>query len=169
MSLDVRPTGVPRMKYVRAVGPRLRVMLLFIFAVVALLGANSLYLLSITWLERFTNQAYQNYFYQYMFLAHLVLGLVLLLPFIVFGICHIKNAYTRANRRAVRVGILLFAVSLILLFSGIALMRLGLFEIKNPNVRSAAYWAHVITPLLTVWLYVLHRLAGPRIKWRVGL
>jgi tetratricopeptide (TPR) repeat protein len=41
--------------------------------------------------------------------------------------------------------------------------------LKNPNVRSGAYWAHVITPLLAIWLYILHRLAGPRIKWRVGL
>src|SRR5258705_11404457 len=47
-------------------------------------------------------------------------------------------------------------------------MRVEGFEIKNPNVRSATYWAHVITPLLAVWLYILHRLAGPRIKWKVG-
>src|SRR5262245_5688293 len=159
----------PKKKYVRAVGPRLRILLYCIFALVAMLGANSFYLLSIRWLEKLSGQAYQNYFFQYMFLAHLTLGLLLLVPFIVFGICHIKNAYSRPNRRAVRVGLLLFAVSVILLISGIALMRLGIFEIKNPNVRSAAYWAHVITPVLAVWLYILHRLAGPRIKWRVGL
>src|SRR5256885_1054135 len=29
--------------------------------------------------------------------------------------------------------------------------------------------AHVLAPVLAVWLYLLHRLAGPRIKWRVGL
>ena len=63
----------------------------------------------------------------------------------------------------------LFVVSLILLFSGIALTRLDFFEIKNPQVRSVAYWAHVITPVLAVWLYLLHRLAGPKIKWRFGL
>ena len=27
----------------------------------------------------------------------------------------------------------------------------------------------MITPLACVWLYVLHRLAGPRIRWRFGL
>jgi hypothetical protein len=27
----------------------------------------------------------------------------------------------------------------------------------------------VITPVLAVWLYVLHRLAGPRLRWRAGL
>lgn len=153
----------------RAVGPRLRVVLYIIFGLVALLGANSAYLLSITVLEATTGHLYQNYFYQMMFLGHLVLGLLLLLPFIIFGIGHIKNSHNRPNRRAVRVGYGLFAVSLVLLISGLALMRIEGFEIKNPNVRSASYWAHVITPLLAVWLYILHRLAGPKIKWKVGL
>jgi tetratricopeptide (TPR) repeat protein len=140
-----------------------------VFALVALLGANSAYLVSITFLEWVKGLTYQNYFYQCMFLAHLVLGLLLLLPFVVFGALHIRNAHARPNRRAVRVGYLLFAISLVLLLSGIALMRFDFFVIKDPRVRSPIYWAHVITPLLAVWLYILHRLAGPRIKWRVGL
>jgi tetratricopeptide (TPR) repeat protein len=174
MSTDGVPEPAPaRKKYVRAVGPRLRLLLYAIFALVAVLGANSVYLASVTflgWVKRGSGQTFENYFYMYMFLAHLVLGLLLVLPVIVFGIVHIRNAHDRPNRRAVRVGYLLFAISLILLFSGIALVRIqGVFELKNPNVRSTAYWAHVITPLLAVWLYILHRLAGPRIKWRVGL
>jgi hypothetical protein len=165
----VPPSPPLRKKYVRAVGPRLRILLAFIFGLVGILGANSVYLLSITVLEKVKGLSYQNYFYQYMFLAHLVLGLLLILPFILFGLFHLKNAYNRPNRRAVRVGLVLFTISLILLFSGVALMRVEGFEIKNPNLRSAAYWAHLVTPLLAVWLYVLHRLAGPRIHWRVGL
>ena len=175
MSSDESATPSPaRKKYVRAVGPRLRVLLLFIFGVVALLGANSVYLASITflgWLKGLSSGqpiSLENYFYQLMFIAHLVLGLLLLLPFIIFGAIHIRNAHDRANRRAVRVGYMLFAISLILLFSGVALLRVEGFEVRNPNARSAAYWAHVITPLLAVWLYILHRLAGPRIKWKVG-
>ena len=159
MSTESAATPSPqRKKYVRAVGPRLRVLLLCIFGLVALLGANSVYLASITflgWVKGIsTGQpvSYENYFYQYMFLAHLVLGIVLLLPFIIFGAAHIKNAHDRPNRRAVRVGYLLFTISLILLFSGLALMRVEGFEIRNPNARSIAYWAHVITPLLAVWL-----------------
>ena len=62
-----------------------------------------------------------------------------------------------------------FAISLILLFSGLALMRVEGFEIKNPDLRSVMYWAHVITPFLAVWLYILHRLAGPKIKWKAGV
>ncbi|MST93825.1 MAG: tetratricopeptide repeat protein [Pedosphaera sp.] len=158
----------PRKKYVRAVGPRLRLLLYFIFGLVALLGANSAYLASITFLEWFQGLAYQNYFYMVMFGAHLALGLLLLVPFVVFGAIHIKNAHDRTNRRAVRVGYLLFFVSLVLLFTGVALMRFDFFAIKNPSLRSPIYWAHVITPVLAVWLYVLHRLAGPRIHWQAG-
>jgi tetratricopeptide (TPR) repeat protein len=164
----VQPQPV-RKKYVRAVGPRLRVVLLVIFALFALLGANSVYLASITFLGWLKGLSYENYFYQFMFLAHLALGLLIVLPVIIFGIIHIKNSHNRPNRRAVRVGYALFIISLILLFTGVALMRVEGFQIKNPNVRSATYWAHVIAPLLAVWLYVLHRLAGPRIKWRVGV
>ena len=144
-------------------------MLLFVvFALFALLGANSVYLSSITFLEWWRGLTYQNYFYMVMFGAHLVLGLLIVLPVIVFGCIHIKNSHDRTNRRAVRVGYALFFIALALLFSGIALMRFDWFSIKDPRLRSPIYWAHVITPLLAIWLYVLHRLAGPRIKWQVG-
>ncbi|MBN8248123.1 MAG: hypothetical protein J0L84_11845 [Verrucomicrobia bacterium] len=167
------PDAAPvRRKYVRSVGPRLRVLLGFIFALFALLGANSAYLSSITflnWLDRDRGVSYENYFYQFQFLAHLGLGLLIVLPVIVFGILHIRNAHDRPNRRAVRIGYALFAAALVLLFTGIALMRIEGFVLKNPNLRSASYWAHVITPVLCVWLYILHRIAGPRIRWRLGL
>src|SRR6185436_11641684 len=98
------------------------------------------------------------------------LGLLIVVPVIVFGIAHIRNAWSRPNRRAVRVGIGLFATALVLLASGIVLTRIeGVVEVKDPAVRSVAYWLHVITPLLAAWLFVLHRLAGRRIKWKVGL
>ena len=163
-------------RYVRAVGPRLRILLYFIFGLVALLGANSAYLASITFLEWFNRAAgvtFQNYFYQYMFLAHLALGFLLVLPFVVFGIGHMKNAHDRPNRRAVKVGYTLFTTSLVVLVTGVLLTRIDLFQFKNiglkdPHLRSFAYWAHVITPIAALWLYVLHRLAGPRIQWRVG-
>ena len=104
------PSTPPKKKYVRAVGPRLRLLLYFIFGLVALLGANSIYLASITFLEWLQGLSYQNYFYMLMFGAHLVLGLLLVVPVIVFGVVHIKNAHDRPNRRAVRVGYLLFVI-----------------------------------------------------------
>lgn len=155
--------------YVPAVGPRLKMLLLFVFAVVALLGANSLYLVSITAQEWLTGRTYQNYFYQYMFLLHLVLGLLLLAPFLTFGIIHLVTARKRRNRRAVRVGYALFTAAIVLLVTGLALMRIGSFDLKQPATRSIVYWLHVIAPLAAGWLYWLHRLAGPRIKWRYGM
>ena len=44
-------TASPKKKYVRAVGPRLRKLLYFIFVLVALLFANSGYLALVTFLE----------------------------------------------------------------------------------------------------------------------
>src|ERR1041385_8439404 len=104
----------PKKKYVRAVGPRLLVLLLFGFGLVAVLAANSVYLGAITfleWLKADSNQTYQNWFYMVMFGAHLGLGLLLVGPVIVFGAVHIKNAHDRPNRRAVKVGYLLFSRS----------------------------------------------------------
>src|SRR5215467_9589493 len=171
------PMPAPRKKYVRAVGPRLRVLLLGIFGLVALLAANSVYLSAITfleWLKSNPDTTYQNWFYMVMFGAHLGLGLLLILPVVIFGIFHIRNARNRPNRRAVKVGYVLFSASLLVLITGLLLTRLDIFQfknlgLKNPHFRSIAYWAHVVTPIAAIWLYVLHRLAGPRIKWQVGL
>jgi len=136
-----------RKRYVRAVGPRLRLVLYLIFGLFAVLGANSVYLASVSLLGWIRDASYENYFYQYMFLAHLILGLGLILPVVVFGIVHLLNARDRPNRRAVRVGYVLFAVSLVLLVTGVALMRVGNLKLTHPTLRSVTYWAHVIAPL----------------------
>jgi tetratricopeptide (TPR) repeat protein len=159
----------PRKPYVPAVSPGLRKLLYFLFALLALLGANSAYLAGVTALDWATGRTYENWFYQYMFLGHLGLGLLLLVPFLVFGVLHMLRTRQRKNRRAVRVGYALFACSILVLASGLLLLRVGVFDLKIPAVRSAVYWAHVLSPLAAGWLYWLHRLAGPRIKWRIGL
>jgi tetratricopeptide (TPR) repeat protein len=156
-------------RYVPAVGPRLQKLLWLCLGLFALTGVNAVYLSSVTILEWASGATYQNYFYIVMFLAHLVLGLLLVVPVIVFGAIHIKNAHGRRNRRAVRAGYALFATTLVLLGSGVALMRVGDFDLANPTARSAAYWAHVVAPLVCIWLFILHRLAGRRIRWRIGV
>ena len=158
-----------------AVSARLRKLLWVVFALLALLGANSVYLASITFLGWLSTQlgdpkTYENYTYLVMFLVHLALGLVLLVPFVVFGILHMMATWKRRNRRAVTIGYVLFGVSLAVLITGVLLVRIpGLFDLKQPLLRSILYWVHVIGPLVAVWLYCLHRLAGRRIRWRVGL
>ncbi|TWT76672.1 Tetratricopeptide repeat protein [Planctomycetes bacterium CA13] len=172
MSLDSpASSGTPpkKMKYVRAVGPRLRKLLYFVFVLVALLFANSGYLATITLMEWWRSETYQDYYYQFMFLAHLAMGLVLILPLVIFGFVHMWNTRNRRNRRALRIGYALFSVSLTVLATGILLMRVSGFDLKQPFARSVVYWLHVACPLAAVWLYWLHRLVGPKIKWKVGI
>ncbi|MGV3484382.1 MAG: multiheme c-type cytochrome [Planctomycetaceae bacterium] len=159
----------PRPKVKKAIGPKLRKVLYVLLFILAILFANSAYLATITALEWINSETYQNYFYQCMFLVHLVLGLLVIVPFIVFSAVHLANTRMRRNRRAVRVGYMLLAASIVLLTSGLLLFRVGGLELKNPTGRSLVYWLHVGSPLVAVWLYILHRLAGPKIKWRYGV
>ncbi len=164
------PAAAPKKKkYVRAVGPRLRKLLYLIFVLVAILFANSGYLATITFLEWFSGETYQDFFYQRMFLIHLAVGLLLIVPLIVFGFVHMWISKDRRNRRAVKIGYALLTVSLLVLATGILLMRVSGFDLKQPLTRNTVYWLHVACPLIAVWLYWLHRLVGPKIKWRVGL
>lgn len=171
-TVEAASTARTRAKYVPAVGPRLRWLLTVVFVLFAILAANSVYLLSVTALEALSGETYQNYFYQYMFLAHLALGVLLIGPFVVFAAIHVANTRQRKNRRALRAGYALLAASVVLLLSGVMLMRLGdsaVLQLREPLTRSIVYWLHVVSPLAVGWLYWLHRLAGPKIKWRVGM
>lgn len=152
----------------RVISPRMRVVLVVVLGLFSLLLANGIYLTLITWLQHFTGAVYENLFYQFMFLAHLVLGVILVLPVLVFGVVHMLAARNRRNRRAVKIGYALLGISIVVLLSGILLTRQFGFDLKQPVARQAVYWAHIIAPLMAIWLYWLHRLVGPRIKWIVG-
>jgi len=156
-------------KYVPVVGPRLKKLLAVVFLLFALLVVNSVYLLTVT----VAGPQYQNWFYHNMFLLHLVMGLALITPVVVFGIVHIRNARNRPNKRAIRMGYTLFTAACIIFISGLVLMRVDLlgfrFEVNEAVSRSIAYWAHVLAPVAAIWLFILHRLAGRRIKWGTGL
>jgi len=151
-----------------AVGPLLKKILIPVFGLFALQVVNSVYLVFVT----LAGLEYQNWFYMIMFLLHLILGLALVVPVIVFGIGHIRNTRHRKNRRAVRAGFALFSVVLLVFISGFVLTRVDLlgirFEVNNPMARSTAYWLHVISPLVVIWLFILHRLTGPKIRWKTA-
>jgi hypothetical protein len=145
-----------------------------VYFLVALLGANSVYLGGVTFLSWNSGRTYENWFYMLMFAGHLALGGLLVLPFIVFLGIHLLNTRLRKNKRAIRVGYALLFASLAVLITGVALVRVDLggssaLVIKSPSTRSVIYWAHVAAPLFCLWLYWLHRLAGPKIKWRYGI
>jgi tetratricopeptide (TPR) repeat protein/uncharacterized membrane protein len=156
--------------YVPAVGPRLNKLLAVVFGLFALLAVNAVYLIAIRAVGWWRGESYENLFYLYMFLAHLVLGAIIVLPVIVFGFAHMGKARTRRNRRAVRVGYGLFAAAILLLVTGLVLTRIeGVIVVKDQTVRAISYWSHVLLPLVCAWLFVLHRLAGKKIKWKVGI
>ena len=94
----------------------------------------------------------EDLFYQFMFLAHLVLGCVLIVPVLWFGIVHFWAARNRRNRRAVRIGYALFGISLVVLLSGLLLTRSFGFELKSEITRNIMYWAHIVCPLAAMWL-----------------
>lgn len=167
------PAPAPRPRFVPVVGPRLKILLALVFGLFALLGVNSAYLAAITFMEWRTGAEYQNYFYLLMFAAHIALGLAITLPVIVFGFAHARNGANRPNKWAKRIGWALFIVAIVLLGTGLALTRMDVggltINVKDPGKRAFIYWLHVIAPLVAIWLFVLHRMAGRRIKWRIGI
>ena len=149
-------------------GPGQRWTLRIVFFLFAALSVNGAYLVTVTILEWLTGRLYQDYAYQLMFLAHLGLGLLLIAPVIGFGISHGLPMRLRPNRRAVRAGFALYASALVLLASGVVLTRFDFFQVNQPQIRSVAYWLHVLTPFLVAVLFVAHRLLGPAIRWKAG-
>lgn len=165
------PEGAPkRQKYVPAVGPKLNKLLAVVFGLFALLTVNAVYLVVIRIAGNATGESYEDLFYLFMFLAHLVLGAIIVLPVIVFGLVHMRNARNRRNKRAARVGYALFAAAILLLITGLVLTRIeGVIVVNDATARGVAYWAHVLLPVMCGWLFVLHRLAGKKIRWSIGV
>lgn len=166
--MSAQPKKVAPRKVKKAVGPKLKKLLNAVFGLFALLTVNAAYLVSVT----IAGTQYQNWFYLLMFVTHLVLGLLIIVPVIIFGIVHIRNTKNRRNKRAIKVGYALFAIANLIFISGIILTRVDVlgfrFEINNPLARATAYWFHVICPLLAIWMFILHRLSGRPIRWKLG-
>ncbi len=163
------PARTDRNKLIPVVTARLGRLLGLVILLFSLLVLNSVYLAAISLLEQISGEIQQNYFYLLMFLLHLALGLLLILPMVVFAVAHMRRAWQRPNRYAVRAGMGLFFTAMVLLISGVLLTRFSFFEINDPQVRRIGYWVHVISPIVVIWLFVLHRLAGPPIRWKSGL
>ena len=152
------------------VGPNMRKLLVVVLVLFAILVVDSVYLGAITFMQWLRDVNLEDVIYQSVFLVHLALGLAIIIPSLVFAGLHLKRAIELPNRLAVRLGISLFVTLLILLASGIALTRgIPLLEVNDQQIRSLSYWLHVISPLAVCWLFILHRLAGPPLRWSVGI
>lgn len=149
--------------------PAARWLLRAVFAGFGLLCLNAVYLAGVGLLEWWQGGSHQGYFYQLMFLAHLLLGLALIPVFAAFVALHLPRALRRPNRYARRAGLVVLTASLTLILSGLALMRVEGLELRDPDLRAVLYWLHVAVPGVLIWAFVLHRLAGPAIRWRPAL
>ena len=166
MTAQVQPMRDRRGRtYTPAIGPRLRPLLWVILISFAILGANGFYLASVTAMTWYLGTTQQTFFYMLMVILHLLLGFLLIVPFVVFGFVHLATSWKRPNRGAVRYGLALLAAALVILASGLLLVRMGGFEVRDPWVREVGYWLHVIAPIAAIALYIKHRLAGPMIRW----
>ncbi len=167
MSATVRPATDRRGRtYVPAVGRQLRPWLWAVLILFATLGANGFYLSSVTVLTWWSGVTQQTFFYMLMVGLHLLLGFVVVVPIIVFGFAHMATSWKRPNKSATRYGYALLVCSLVVLVSGFILVRgFGIWEVRDPKVRSMGYWLHIIAPCLAIGLYIQHRLAGPKIRW----
>ena len=114
---------------------------------------------------------YVTLFALWMTLAHIFIGLALIGPFLFFGLVHLATARKRMNRVAVRLGIVLFVISIVVGLTGLALIQIaGLPPLPTETLaRNAVLAAHILTPLAAVLVYVLHRRAGPAIHWNWGV
>ena len=120
------------------IGPGTRWLLYAVYACVALLTATAVYLGGVTAAEWARGASYQGYVYQWAVLAHLAVGLLVLSPFMAFAVAHPLAARTHPNRRAARIGYLLAALSLVVLVTGLALMRVAGLELRQPAARTTA-------------------------------
>jgi len=149
--------------------PRMRWLLRLALGLSAVLGGTSLYLVAIRIVSRISGESAESSVAVWMFLIHLVVGLAAIAPALVFAVLHMLGARHRPNRRAVKVGYALFGSILMVIATGIVLMRIeGVFEVRDPTVRELAWWLHVLAPIGVGWLFILHRLAGARIRWMIG-
>jgi tetratricopeptide (TPR) repeat protein len=159
--------------YVSTLGPTLRALLFFLFACVAVLGATGAYLAAITflnWTVSDPSRKFETVFWLWMLTLHCAIGILFVLPFLAFGTTHLVTARTRPNRKAVRLGIGLFIVGILVVLSGLALFQLeGFPQLQSGTMaRRITYWAHIVLPVLAVYVYVLHRQAGPLIRWHLA-
>ncbi len=80
------------------VGPGMRKLLLVVLILFALLVVDSVYLAAITFLQWTQGENLENAVFQFVFLAHLALGVAIVVPAIVFATMHLRRAIGRSSR-----------------------------------------------------------------------
>ena len=150
--------------------PRLRRILRWVLLGFGLMVIDSLYLLGVRLLDWLESGGSDTLLSIWAFLLHVVLGLLLVVPVIVYGIGHMRRARRSPNHNARRVGYVLFFASVVLLISGVLLLRIeGLPQLFESGERhDLIWWIHVLVPLVVIWLFIAHRMVGPQLDWARG-
>lgn len=102
-------------------------------------------------------------FYMLNVLAHLVVGLLFAIPFIVFSIDHYRTSRRTRNRSSKFVGYALFVVIIVSLATGIYLTFKGV-----RRDQQWVLWTHIVVTLLGIAGFTMHRLMSQH-KERLGL
>ncbi len=163
-----RPVPKP---YVSAIRPWLRPLLWGTFAGFAVLAATGAYLSGISLMNYLQpGSTYTTPFTFWMFLAHGAVGLIGTLPYLVFGLAHYFTSRNRKNRKAVRLGLAVFGLGILIILTGAALFQFeGLPQLPTGTpTRLVVYWLHILIPVICIAAYIGHRKAGPPIKWNYG-
>jgi len=120
---------------VPVIGRGLRPLLTLLLVLFALLAVNSLYLAGITLAEALSGQDLQGFVYLLMVLLHLALGLLLIPVFLVFATAHMRRAWRRRNPYAIGAGIGLALAGIVLIGSGLMLVRFDFLAVHHPAAR----------------------------------
>ena len=152
------------------IGPRLRVLLACVAAVLALLGANSAYLVGVRVLDVGFGVDLVNWFVPWMLLAHVALGVLVTAPLVALR----RAALGRRQGSGRTAGRSRSATPCSPRRSGCwsrascSAGSTGVPDLAHPTGRAVVYGLHVALPVACGWLYWLHRLAGKRINWKLG-
>ncbi|HYC78625.1 MAG TPA: tetratricopeptide repeat protein, partial [Planctomycetota bacterium] len=91
-------------------------------------------------------------FYQWMLVLHVGVGLLILLPMVVFVVAHLPRALAMRNRRAIWTGVVITATAFALVATGFFI-----FERANSAENRWAFWSHRVLALVVPAAYGLHR------------
>ncbi|KAA0255378.1 tetratricopeptide repeat protein [Acidobacteria bacterium ACD] len=137
--IAARPRGVLR--------PWQRRLYLAILTAVGLMAANSIYLVAFTKISEF---------FMTMLLLHLVLGLCLVVPFVVFALSHAPRMLaTVRNPRAKAAGVAVVLLATSCAVTGVFMALEGATLGNRP-----VYWLHVLSIPSALVAFVLHRRAA---------
>ena len=153
------------------VGGGLRPLLWIVLAATAVLVGSGGYLSLIRGVEWLRGVSATTPTTLWVFLVHVALGAAVAVPFVIFGVAHWRVAHHRPNRVAARRGLWLFAMGLVVVLTGFALVQLeGLPQLRAGSTsRVIVLVLHQLVPLAAIGLYIAHRRVGPRLAWRGGI